>query len=204
MSCRKVQAACPKRQMHEQQTKQETVKKPRHVIVFSGSIDEEHYNAILNGLNNYMINKDNYSGITIFITSLGGEAYYALAIYDFIKSLNVDIYTVALGACASAATIIFALGKRRFVSENAIFLIHNARIQYSNLVTMRDIGYLKDTINSVDEKLISMMKQCIQNEEFEKRLADTFTNVKEDYITVEELLKYGIATEKLTDFNSVT
>lgn len=187
----------------EESIEPETVKKSRFVLVVSGTIDEEKYNVILQAINEYQQTRDDYSGLTVLITSLGGAAYIAMAIYDLIKSLNADVYTVALGGCASAATILFALGQRRFVSENVTFLIHTSRIDYASMVTMREVKYLDDTLKYTNERVIKILDELIENEEFKKRLADTFANVKEDYVSVDDLLRYGVATDKLTDIYSI-
>lgn len=178
-------------------------KKPRFVLVISGEINDELYNAVLNRMSDYISNKEAFSGITIIITSFGGFAHIGMAIYDFIKSLNAEVYTVAIGACASAATIIFALGKRRFVSENVNFLIHSARVEFSDIVTMKEIGYLANTIEFTNSRMKKILTDCINSEDFKNRLEDTLKTVKEDNVTVEDMLRYGLATEKLTDFDSI-
>ena len=178
-------------------------KKPRFVVVISGEINEELYNAVLSRMSDYISNKEAFSGITIIITSFGGFAHIGLAIYDFMKSLNAEIYTVAIGACASAATIIFALGQRRFVSENVNFLIHSARVEFSDIVTMKEVGYLANTIEFTNSRMQKILTDCISNEDFKKRLEDTLRTVKEDNVTVEDLLTYVVATDKFTDFDTI-
>ena len=178
-------------------------KKPRFTIVVSGDINEELYNYVLTRVGEYLNEKQYYSGITVLITSGGGVAYIAMAIYDILKTLNTDIWTVAVGECASAATIIFALGNRRFVSENLNFLVHTSRIELESLVTMREVKYLTESLESVNEKIMKILGNLIDNENFEKRLQDDFASVKEDFISIEDLLNYGVATDKLEDFASV-
>ena len=178
-------------------------KKPRFTIVVSGDINEELYNYVLTRVGEYLNEKQCYSGITVLITSGGGVAYIAMAIYDILKTLNADIWTVAVGECASAATIIFALGNRRFVSENLNFLVHTSRIELESLVTMREVKYLTESLESVNEKIMKILGNLIDNENFEKRLQDDFASVKEDFISIEDLLNYGVATDKLEDFASV-
>lgn len=179
------------------------IKKPRFIVVISGEINEEQYNAVLARMSDYISNREAFAGITVIITSFGGYAHIGLALYDFMKSLNAEIYTVAIGACASAATILFALGKRRFVSENVNFLIHSARVQYDDIVTMKEIGYLTNTIEFTNTRMKRILTNCTNSEEFKKRIEDTLLTVKEDTVSVEDLLRGGFATDKLEDFDSI-
>lgn len=62
--------------------------------------------------------------ITIHLNSPGGYAYSGLALYDFIKTLQVPITCVVEGTCASAATLILLACEERRMSDNSVFLMH--------------------------------------------------------------------------------
>lgn len=66
--------------------------------------------------------------ITVNISSLGGSVDHALAIHDFLKLHEAEVTTIITGMTASAATLIAQAADegKRFMSANALHLVHNA------------------------------------------------------------------------------
>lgn len=62
--------------------------------------------------------------IWIYIFSLGGYGYHMWSIVDIISASKTPVYTVNIGACMSAASIIFLSGHKRFMFPRAKVLIH--------------------------------------------------------------------------------
>ena len=62
--------------------------------------------------------------ITIHLNSPGGYAYCGLALYDFIKQMQVPVTCVVEGSCASAATLILLACEERHMMDNSVFLMH--------------------------------------------------------------------------------
>lgn len=62
--------------------------------------------------------------IKLHINSRGGEITPALAAADKIRRCSVPIHTYCEGEIASAATLISIAGKKRFITQNSFFLIH--------------------------------------------------------------------------------
>jgi ATP-dependent Clp protease protease subunit len=65
--------------------------------------------------------------IFVFLSTPGGDVDAALALYDTIKGLvdsGVEIYTVAVGECFSAGTIVLQAGLKRFITPNTYLMIH--------------------------------------------------------------------------------
>tara|TARA_B100001250_G_scaffold391584_1_gene392614 strand:- start:452 stop:784 length:333 start_codon:yes stop_codon:yes gene_type:complete len=93
--------------------------------------------------------------------------------YDFIRANKIPIYTHIDGMIASSATFIFLAGKRRFMSENAMVLIHqistsfwgkfeDLKDEYSNSQKIMDIVkriYKENTTMSKNQ-----MKNILQRE----------------------------------------
>jgi ATP-dependent protease ClpP protease subunit len=65
--------------------------------------------------------------IYLHINSLGGDLQETFAIIDSIRNSKIPIYTVIDGCAASGATLISIVGKKRFMTENSTFLIHELR-----------------------------------------------------------------------------
>ena len=62
--------------------------------------------------------------IHLHIQSLGGELLPSLYIIDVIDKLQTPVYTYVDGFAASAATLISVMGKKRFMTEHSLMLIH--------------------------------------------------------------------------------
>jgi len=67
--------------------------------------------------------------IRLFINSGGGSITAGIASMDTISRCNVPVYTFVDGFCASAATFLLVVGKKRFMSKNSYMLIHQLSSQ---------------------------------------------------------------------------
>jgi len=60
----------------------------------------------------------------LHINSGGGELQEGMAAVDAIRNSKIPIYTIIEGEAASAATFLSVAGKKRFMTENSVLLIH--------------------------------------------------------------------------------
>ncbi len=63
----------------------------------------------------------------VHLTTYGGDLYQGFLGYDYIKGSKVPIYTVVEGFNASAGTIMSMGGKRRYMTQSSVMLIHQLR-----------------------------------------------------------------------------
>lgn len=110
--------------------------------------------------------------IHLHIQSYGGSLLHTFYIMDVIKTLKTPVYTYIDGFAASAATLMSVCGKRRFMTENSVMLVHQLssgasgkfeelKNEYSNLVEFMEI--IKKTYltygNISSENLNELLKQ---------------------------------------------
>ena len=62
--------------------------------------------------------------IWLYIQSPGGYAYYMWSLIDLIGASVTPVYTVNIGQCMSAASLIFMAGHKRFMFPRAKVMIH--------------------------------------------------------------------------------
>ena len=93
--------------------------------------------------------------IWIYIMSPGGEADVMWALLDVIGSSITPIYTVNVGTAASAASLIFIAGHKRFMMPNARVIIHEGSAQFGG-----DAVKVMDASESYKKEL-KRMKQYI-------------------------------------------
>jgi len=117
---------------------------------------------------------DHLMPIYLHINSYGGNIFSGLAGLDQIMKLTVPVYTIIDGCCASAATFLSIVGKRRFINRHSFMLIH----QLSSFMWGKYEEF-KDEIQNLD-RLMGMIKE----------IYGEFTKVPEDKI--DEILKHDL------------
>jgi ATP-dependent protease ClpP protease subunit len=104
-------------------------------IWFNDDVENESVNKLIKIINakNFIFNqkvKEIFFGkiepfpIYLHINSEGGNIPDALAAVDCIRNSKIPIYTIIEGKAASAATFLSVAGKKRFITENSVLLIH--------------------------------------------------------------------------------
>lgn len=143
--------------------------------------------------------------INVLISSLGGDVNHALAIHDILKMSNAEITTEIVGATASSGTIIAMAGKERKMSNNALFLSHNAwMLAVGNADQLRkqadDLDAFNDRIINIYQKVTGKSREQV------KALMD-----EEKWIDAENAKDFGFVTETFEpvkaaafiDFNAI-
>ncbi len=110
--------------------------------------------------------------IHLHIQSYGGSLLHTFYIMDIIKTLKTPVYTYIDGFAASAATLMSVCGKRRFMTESSVMLVHQlsggaagkfeeVKNEYSNMMEFMEI--IKKTYlsygNISSENLDALLKQ---------------------------------------------
>ncbi|MBQ4433721.1 MAG: Clp protease ClpP [Bacteroidales bacterium] len=134
------------------------------------------------------------SEIEVLITSLGGYVDDALQIHDALKEHPAKVTTIVQGFCASAATVIACAGDRRIISPNALFLIHKCM----NSVYDANENVLEEQLESqrkTNEVILGIYKGVLKKDESELNALFAANNGKGKWITAEEALAFGFATE---------
>lgn len=74
--------------------------------------------------NNNEFNDIEPPNINLHIQSNGGTLMHAIYLMDYIHNMRTPVYTYIDGHAASAATIISIAGKKRYMTENSLMMIH--------------------------------------------------------------------------------
>jgi ATP-dependent Clp protease protease subunit len=93
-------------------------------IILSGEIDKALAEKVVRQL--LLLEEDSDEPIRVFIDSPGGDADAGFAIFDMLRFVKPDIYTIGMGLVASAGAIILlaAPAERRIGLPNSHYLIH--------------------------------------------------------------------------------
>ena len=93
-------------------------------VYFTEDVDPESVDRAIKSIN-YFESVSN-DPIKLKICSYGGSLDHMFALYDKIVSSSCDIITIGTGCVCSAAVLILAGGKERYVTEHSWIMSHNA------------------------------------------------------------------------------
>jgi ATP-dependent Clp protease protease subunit len=133
--------------------------------------------------------------IKVFIDSPGGDADAGFAIFDMMRFIKPEIYTIGMGLVASAAAIILlaAPKERRLALPNSHYLIHQPLSGIRGVATEIEI-HAKEL-----EKLRVKINKLISEEtgtDIEKVEKDTD---RDYWMNAEEALEYGLISRVIAN-----
>jgi ATP-dependent Clp protease protease subunit len=118
------------------------------------------------------------SPLSIIINSGGGSVYAALAIIDYIQSLNIPVNTICRGRAMSAAALILTCGTgTRAASKNSTIMFHEISTDFFGKSSdvkqsVKHLEVLEDSFLTLLEKASKKSKEwwkdnCIRDTYFE-------------------------------------
>lgn len=146
----------------------------------------------------------NENELSIEIRSDGGNVRIGYEIFDLLNEWKAAVpgrkITTKAYRANSIATVIFLTGDERLISENANFLIHNARLDFENypgLLTSEDLKAFADELDFISEKIfqtyIDVLK--IEDEAIKAKIRDYMN--RDEMIDPAEVVSLGFATGKI-------
>ncbi len=163
-----------------------------------GLIDSETSNVVETAVTSL---KDSKEPVLIVLNSPGGFINDGYTILNLLEKLPNPIYTVNIGLCESLACAIFALGKKRYIGDNSVYLVHQPFILEQFEVNHSEAKELSDKLKiDLDWYSNKVLKDCV----IPKTKLDVFLKKGEDLtLTVKECLKYKVATDKYTTYDAI-
>lgn len=134
--------------------------------------------------------------IDIYINSLGGSVYEAVAIYNQLKRHKAKKTAYIDGFCCSAATLPAMACDTVVMPKNAVMFIHNAWVYTAgNASQLRKAADDLDVINgAMREVYLTRKTDALSSSELYGMMD------KETYINAEDCIKYGFA-DKFADYD---
>lgn len=126
--------------------------------------------------------------INVGINSYGGEVAEGLAIYNALKRHKAKVRTRCDGFACSVASVIFAAGDERVMSESSLLMIHNAWT--SACGDANELRKQADDLEKINEASVKAYMSITSVDEEELRaLMD-----EETWISPEDAVDMGLAT----------
>jgi ATP-dependent Clp protease protease subunit len=124
--------------------------------------------------------------IIIYIMSDGGYMCYMWAMLDAMLTSKTPIITVNLGVAASAASLIYLAGSKRYMMPTANVIIHEGSTELAG-----DANKVMDAIKNYDSELAKMKDFILSRSNIPRRMMNK--RQKDDwYIDAKTCLEYGV------------
>lgn len=150
--------------------------------------DEVTRESVLHLVNVLLTLREKYTKkIWLFIHSEGGDLHAGMSAMDHIANLGIEVRTVIDGFVASAATLMFLAGTKRYTMPSANLLIHQLSTEFWGKFQdlqdeMANSEGLMNTIKSVYKKHTSIPSKQIKS-----------LLKREMYLSAEKCIEYNIA-----------
>jgi len=127
--------------------------------------------------------------IFLHINSQGGDVFAGLSAMDEILKCKTPVYTIVDGCAASSATFLSVVGKKRFIHEHALILIHQLSSEFWG-----KYSEFQDAKDNLD-KLMNIIGNIYA--QYTKLNGDKLNELlKHDlWLDASEAVKYGLADE---------
>lgn len=142
----------------------------------------------------FLESQDPEKEVSLYINSPGGSVTAGMAIYDTMKFIACPVTTLCMGRAASMGAFLLAGGEKgkRFALPHSQIMIHQPSGGYQGQAT--DIEIHAKEVLRMKKDLNSILAQNT-GQNIKKVTADT---ERDNFLTAEEALKYGIIDNILT------
>jgi ATP-dependent Clp protease protease subunit len=124
-----------------------------------------------------------------YIDSAGGSVFGALAVLTLVRHRQLDTTAIVLGECSSAALLLFAACRRRFVTPYSTLLFHRMRWQSEKRIGSTEAflwaKHFDDMERDIDDLQVRLFGKA------EKQVRD-WTNGGQ-YLTGRQVAEAGLA-----------
>lgn len=158
-------------------------------ILLSGEINKELAERVVRQL--ILLEAQGDGPVKVFIDSPGGDADAGYAIYDMLRFIKPEVYTIGMGLVASAAAIILLAApiEKRIALPNSHYLIHQPLSGIRGVATEIEI-HAKEL-----EKLRNKINKLI-SEETGRDLKKVEKETDRDFwMNADEAKKYGLISK---------
>lgn len=135
--------------------------------------------------------------IRLFIHSYGGCLEQANFFCDLIQASRIPVITIAMGVAMSAGFLIFLSGRKRYAFSHTQMLTHEGNAAFQGTA-----GQVEDAQKSYKKQIEEMKRYILDKTSIDEKTFNRNKN-KDWYLTAEELVKYNIVDEIITDISVI-
>lgn len=136
--------------------------------------------------------------IKLYINSPGGSLDIEETLVSVIQLSKTPVYGIALGMVASAASLIYLACHKKFALPNAYFILHKG----STSGMSGNFNDIQAAMNDYKKQVEKMIEFYISNTKYTEE--EIRTNIDNDwYVRDEDIIKFGLVDEIVTDIDSI-
>lgn len=140
---------------------------------------------------------ENPEPIRLFIHSYGGDIEQALFFCDLVKSSRIPIITIGMGVAMSAGFLIFLSGKKRYAFPHTSMLVHSGSAAFQ-----RTAEQIEEAQRNYKKQIGQMKSYILANTNIDEKTFNK-NKSKDWYLSSDELIKFGIIDEIITDLTTI-
>jgi len=106
------------------------------VIKFFAPVIDASINALMNAIDQKM--KVGQKSFILLISSPGGNVFYGLSAYNYLKGIPADVTTHNFGSVDSIGVVLYCGGKRRLSVPMARFFLHGVSAQFPQPASLEE------------------------------------------------------------------
>ncbi len=159
----------------------------------TGAIDVNTAHQLITWVNSQIYSTP-IKRLKIVISSNGGDIDSAIRIYVFLKSLSIEVETIAFSQIDSAANIIYVAGSKRIAIKGCRFFLHEGIFTIGNsTATLHNHEENLSILKELSKRHVSILSQEMGKKEKDiKRLLEEST-----ILTTEKAKGFGLVHEIL-------
>lgn len=135
--------------------------------------------------------------IRLFIHLYGGRLEQANFFCDLIQASRIPVITIAMGVAMSAGFLIFLSGRKRYAFSHTQMLTHEGNAAFQGTA-----GQVEDAQKSYKKQIEEMKRYILDKTSIDEKTFNRNKN-KDWYLSSEELVKYNIVDEIITDISVI-
>ena len=135
--------------------------------------------------------------IRLFIHSYGGDIEQSLFFCDLVKASRIPIITIGMRVAMSAGFLIFLSGKKRYAFSHTSMLVHSGSAAFQGTADQ-----IEEAQKNYKKQIEQMKSYILDNTVIDEKTFNKNRN-KDWYLSSDELLKYGIIDEIITDLTTI-
>lgn len=140
---------------------------------------------------------ENPEPIRILTHSYGGDIEQAMFFCDLVKSSRIPVITIAMGVAMSAGFLIFLSGHKRYAFPHTSALVHSGSASFTGTAEQ-----IEEAQKNYKKQIEQMKSYILENTKINEKTFNKNRN-KDWYLATDELVKYGIIDDVITDISII-
>lgn len=166
-------------------------------IIFLGTAIDDHVANLVVSQLLFLAAEDPDKDISLYINSPGGSITAGMAIYDTMNFIKPQVSTICIGMAASMGAFLLSAGEKgkRIALPNSEVMIHQplggAQGQATEIeIAAKRILFLREKLNKILSENTGQPLEIIEKD-----------TERDNYMTAEQALKYGLVDKVVANYN---